>query len=692
MKKIFVCLALVAPALSIRLAAQTVESIPFRAVLRPENEVPPVRLDASGTATVWLHIVRDGSGRIVSGSADFDVNYRFPGVQTFTGLHIHRGAAGTNGPVTIDSALRTRENAPASGQLFFQGQILPENAAALATATDMLTNPAGFYVNLHTREFPGGAIRGQLERAQMRVLLSQMNPGNEVPAITGLNATGLGAAVLLYTTNPSGVLTSASVNLRTTYTGFPAGTRFTGFHIHRGVAGTNGPVTIDSGIRGGDAAIAAPESGAGTLDFTTEVDVTNAAQVNTVYDIVNDPAAFYLNLHTMVNPGGAIRGQTRSTDRISFQQTLVPGNEVPPVTNLNATGHSAFTLWAIRDGNGLSGAYATFDVNHRFPGETTFTGLHIHNGAAGTNGPVTIDSGIRAPGVVTSMTGFGNIYRDTLVVGGAALATANTLLANPELAYVNLHTMVNPGGAVRAQVAEPATGGPRIDRIISAVSDPSYDASTPGGLVAIYGRDLARSSSTGGGFETPDAPASLNGTRVIIGNRGAAVLSVDPRVVVAQVPVESTIGDAQPVYVLTPAGPSNTVGLRILRAAPGVFFDTILPQGNRAVVFRMSDFSYVTNENPARGGEAILIPMIGLGPVNPPLVTGQAGNNGDVVTAPQITIGGQPTRTMTAYAVPGMVGVYWVSVNVPTGLPAGLVPLVVRTGDAASNATVIPVR
>jgi uncharacterized protein (TIGR03437 family) len=229
--------------------------------------------------------------------------------------------------------------------------------------------------------------------------------------------------------------------------------------------------------------------------------------------------------------------------------------------------------------------------------------------------------------------------------------------------------------------------------VISAVADPNYRVTAPGGLIAIHGVNLARASGTGGGMEGTSAPGSLNGTRVIVGNRGAAVLSVDPRVVVAQVPVDAQPTEGpQPVYVISPAGQSNTVELRIARFAPGIFFDTILPQGNRAVVFRMSDFSYITGENPARGGEAILIPMVGLGPVNPALVTGQAGNNGDVATAPQITIGGQPTRTMTAYSVPGMVGVYWVSANVPMGLPAGLQPLVVRSGDSASNPTLIPVR
>ena len=35
----------------------------------------------------------------------------------------------------------------------------------------MLTDPSGFYVNMHTTDNPGGVIRGQLQRAEMVVLM-----------------------------------------------------------------------------------------------------------------------------------------------------------------------------------------------------------------------------------------------------------------------------------------------------------------------------------------------------------------------------------------------------------------------------------------------------------------------------------------------------------------------------------------
>ena len=69
--------------------------------------------------------------------------------------HIHQGAAGVNGPVVIDF----------SAQLIGGPIIDPDVAAVLA-------NPTGYYVNVHTNEFPGGAIRGQVPEPGTALLLA----------------------------------------------------------------------------------------------------------------------------------------------------------------------------------------------------------------------------------------------------------------------------------------------------------------------------------------------------------------------------------------------------------------------------------------------------------------------------------------------------------------------------------------
>ncbi|MEJ7605876.1 MAG: CHRD domain-containing protein [Bryobacteraceae bacterium] len=415
------------------LLAQTAETIPFRAILLPGNEVPPVAITASGAATVWLHVVRDAAGKVTSASTDFNVSYRFPGETRITGLHIHDGAAGVNGPIRIDSGISAATPVPVDstgqGVINRQGQTLATNTDGLATVSGILTNPSGFYVNLHTVENPGGVIRGQLMQAESVVLVGLMNPRNEVPPIPDLNASGVGSVVALMTRGTDGSFNSGQVIFDLNYTGFPEGTRFTGFHIHDGAAGVNGPVTINTGIQGGDSALPA-QTGGGNLHYEVEVPMSNAAASGTLQGLFRNPAAHYINLHTLVNPGGAIRSQLRKTDMIRYPVTMLPGNEVPPITGLDASAPALVTAHTVRGADGsVTAGVVTFDINHRFPGATTFTGLHIHDGAAGVNGPVTINSGISS---IVSDTGVGNIYRTVTVSSMAGLATLNSMVQNPE--------------------------------------------------------------------------------------------------------------------------------------------------------------------------------------------------------------------------------------------------------------------
>ncbi len=74
-----------------------------------------------------------------------------------TMLHIHQGAKGTNGGVKIDF---TKLLGRIKGH-HVVGTVKVEDAALL----DRLKNdPGAFYANLHTAEFPGGAVRGQLHK------------------------------------------------------------------------------------------------------------------------------------------------------------------------------------------------------------------------------------------------------------------------------------------------------------------------------------------------------------------------------------------------------------------------------------------------------------------------------------------------------------------------------------------------
>lgn len=67
--------------------------------------------------------------------------------------HIHRGPAAVNGGVVVPLS------APAAGDPGTSSGCTEVSAAIVAA---IIRDPTSFYVNVHTTQFPAGAIRGQL--------------------------------------------------------------------------------------------------------------------------------------------------------------------------------------------------------------------------------------------------------------------------------------------------------------------------------------------------------------------------------------------------------------------------------------------------------------------------------------------------------------------------------------------------
>ena len=117
---------------------------PLHADLSGANEVPPVSTgdpNGSGTADMTLN---QGRGRLC---LEVETqNIAAPILQ-----HIHRGPAGVNGPIVVDFT-----------------PLLPGGdgcvSADRALVKEIRKNPEGFHFTVHTGEFPGGAVRGQLEK------------------------------------------------------------------------------------------------------------------------------------------------------------------------------------------------------------------------------------------------------------------------------------------------------------------------------------------------------------------------------------------------------------------------------------------------------------------------------------------------------------------------------------------------
>ena len=146
-----VALTLGGPASAAKLVGADQGGRPFTTTLSGAEEVHPMTgalgagdPDGSGLATLT---VNPGQGEVCYELSVEDI--MLPAI----GAHIHFGDAGANGPIVVPL------NPPnASGVSSGCAEVSRELALAI------IQDPEGYYVNVHTSDFPAGAIRGQLSK------------------------------------------------------------------------------------------------------------------------------------------------------------------------------------------------------------------------------------------------------------------------------------------------------------------------------------------------------------------------------------------------------------------------------------------------------------------------------------------------------------------------------------------------
>lgn len=112
------------------------ETKTYAAGLVGANEVAPGDPDGAGSATITIN----------TGTNELCWNVKVANLSNVAAAHIHNAAAGANGPVKVD----------------FAGQLSGCSTLTAQLAGEIVATPANFYVNVHSSEFTGGAIRGQL--------------------------------------------------------------------------------------------------------------------------------------------------------------------------------------------------------------------------------------------------------------------------------------------------------------------------------------------------------------------------------------------------------------------------------------------------------------------------------------------------------------------------------------------------
>ena len=118
---------------------------PFVTSLSGANERPnPADPDGSGTAWVTIN---SGQGEVCF--AIFVEDIALPAI----GAHIHVGDATISGPVVVGLA-------PPDATGSSDGCV----SADKELLKTIIQEPWNYYINVHSTEYPGGAVRGQLSR------------------------------------------------------------------------------------------------------------------------------------------------------------------------------------------------------------------------------------------------------------------------------------------------------------------------------------------------------------------------------------------------------------------------------------------------------------------------------------------------------------------------------------------------
>ncbi|MCH9648233.1 MAG: CHRD domain-containing protein [Deltaproteobacteria bacterium] len=229
--------------------------IPFLFPADGGQEAPPIVT----TATGGCFAVLDG---LIPPAAQLNIGCAH-NIPDATAAHIHIGAPGVSGPIVFDLG------DPSTSPFFTSWPDLTTDNVA-----DILAG--NLYVNIHSTTHPSGEVRGQIvEPASLR-FVAKPNQGESVPP-TGSAAVGDCSATL---SNPPADLTVAC-----THDVFMP----TVAHIHRGAAGTTGPVVFDLG------------------DPTSPINIIVSPGPEGFAELA--AGLFYVNIHSDAFPAGEIRGQ-----------------------------------------------------------------------------------------------------------------------------------------------------------------------------------------------------------------------------------------------------------------------------------------------------------------------------------------------------------------------------------------------
>jgi uncharacterized protein (TIGR03437 family) len=217
------------------------------------------------------------------------------------------------------------------------------------------------------------------------------------------------------------------------------------------------------------------------------------------------------------------------------------------------------------------------------------------------------------------------------------------------------HLTLSVEGAPSVNVV--LNGGSTVPAIGAVVNAASFAAGvSPGSIATIFGANLAGAAITfNGGVVTPFYAGDTQ--------------------VNFYIPAETLVGDTA-ITATSPSGVTATLVTPLVAAQPGIFNDAVVHSGT---LTRASTTA-------VKAGDFIEIYCTGLGATR--------NLRGLQVTTmlPIVYFGSVAAMPSFSGLTPGFQGLYQINVQVPDGLPAGSIPLIVTSGNTYSNEVRIAVQ
>lgn len=343
------------------------------------------------------------------------------------GIHLHSAMIGSNGPIAFNLNMLLDEDGMGA-QLMADSNVYTLNEDQIQQLMDR-----GMYVNVHTQNYPGGEVRAQLLHEATTFYIAPLSGAGQTPPLE-TNAFG---TVAIEISEDRGYVTGSFAGLTSDFN------TEVGAHIHNGMAGQDSdirfPLNVTLGADNRSGVFLAADNTL-NIDFNQRSDL--ALRKN------------YVNIHSLTQPSGAIRGQILPLATAYFTTSLLPGNEPVPINSeargavkLELTGN---TLKASGSFRSLSGLLA-LDING---------GAHIHVGRAGESGEIAFP--LKASNT-------GNL------LGGLFTTADNTFTLTEDQIdllfdnnyYINIHSATATSGEIRSQILPEINFYPTAPNIIA---------------------------------------------------------------------------------------------------------------------------------------------------------------------------------------------------------------------------------